>query len=118
MPARGEIPDWAKRERARDLRWIQENLHVLWLAARQGFEQSGRGAVVTDTTIAPVKHQGGEGHPMYYLPAEQIEQQRWEEVKRLVRGYDPTWEFVAVFLKPGRESAYRIGVPAAKSQRR
>jgi hypothetical protein len=79
---------------------------VLWPASRQGFEQSGRGAVVTDIT-APVKHRGGEGHPLYYLTAQQIEQQRWAEVKRLVRSYDPTWELVAVLLKPVEKA--RIG---------
>src|SRR5215210_6396217 len=114
MPRSGEIPEWAQRERASDLEWIRENLHILQPAARQGFAQSGRGALISDTTVGPVHHEKGYGHPLYYLSAEEIEKQPWEDVKRLVRGYDPRWELVCVLLKQGRESAYRVGVPTLK----
>lgn len=107
------IPDWAQRERANDLFWIQENLHLFFPAAQQGFEEVGRGAVVTDTTTL-VKHPEGESHPFFYVSLAGVQEQQWGDVIRLVRNYDPGWELVTVLLKQGRESAYRIGVPSAR----
>ncbi len=107
------IPDWAKRERGRDLAWIAENVHIFFPAARRGFEESGRGAIVTDTTTL-VKHERGESNPFAYVPAEELAKSEWVDAIRMVREYDPSWEFVAVLLKKGRESTYRIGVPAQK----
>ena len=111
------IPLWAERERAGDLHWIQENLHIFFPAAKQWYETLGRGAIVTDITGSPVKHEGGEGHPFTYLALSAIEEHRWGDVIRMVKAYDPGWEFVAVLLKENRESAYRIGVPSAKPGR-
>ncbi len=116
MPERGEskrIPPWAERERGRDLAWIQENLHIFWPAATKGFETSGRGAIVSDTTTL-IKHEGGESNPFAYLPASEIERHRWSDVIRMVKAYEPDWEFVCVLLKQDRESAYRVGVPQQK----
>lgn len=117
MPApeicRTVIPEWAQRERAQDLEWISENLHLFWPAAAQGLAESGRGAIVSDTTTL-VKHKNGASHPYFYLPQQEIEQQSWRDVIRMVRTYDPSWELVAVLLKRGRESAYRIGVPSQR----
>lgn len=104
----GRIPPWAERERGRDLAWIQENWHIFWPAAAKGFEESGRGAIVSDTTTL-VKHGRGESNPFAYLPASEIEQQKWSDVIRMVEAYDPSWELVCVLLKQGRESAYRVG---------
>ncbi len=66
------VPGWAEREWGRDLEWIRENWHIFRPAARQGFEESGRGAIVTDTTTL-VKHEGGESNPFAYLTASEIE---------------------------------------------
>lgn len=107
------IPDWAKRERASDLTWIQENLHVFFPAAQSEFGKLGRGAIVTDVTTL-VSHPAGESHPFFYLPLVGIEEQKWGDAIRMVNAYDPTWELVTVLLKRGRESAYRVGVPALK----
>jgi hypothetical protein len=112
-----KIPGWAKRERASDIEWIQENLHIFFPAARQAFEESGRGAIVTDTTIPPVEHAKGKGHPFVYFPQAVIEENKWEDVMRMVNEYDPAWELVCVLLKKNRESAYRIGVPAARPKK-
>ncbi len=115
-----QFPEWAERERAGDLRWIQENLHIFFPAARQAFEQSGRGAIVTDITVIPVQHEKGVGHPFAYLPLSVIEAHQaeavWGDVVRMVKAYDPSWELVCVLLKKGRESAYRIGVPSRKKR--
>jgi hypothetical protein len=107
------IPPWAERERGRDIAWIQENLHIFWPAASKGFEESGRGAIVTDTTTL-VRHGGEESNPFAYIPAEQIYAREWLDAIRMVREYDPSWELVTVLLKEGRESAYRIAVPSQK----
>jgi hypothetical protein len=101
------IPDWAKKERGGDLAWIHENLHVFWPAAQMGYETVGRGAIVVDTTSRPT----GKGHPFGYLDQAAIEQNGDEDAQRMVREYDPTWEFVATLFKPfDRVSTYRVGV--------
>jgi len=64
-----------------------------------------------------VSHPAGESHPFFYLPLVGIEQQKWGDVIRMVKAYDPTWELVTVLLKTGRESAYRIGVPSARKSK-
>jgi hypothetical protein len=107
------IPDWAVREREQDLAWIGENTHVLLPAAKLSHEESGRGAIIIDTNTL-VERGEQAGNPMFYLPAQQIEQNAWGAAIKMVREYDPSQEFVAVLLKKNRESAYRIGVPAAK----
>lgn len=106
------IPEWAKQERTRDLAWIGENLHLFWPAAQSGFAEVGRGAIVSDTTTLVVQEQA-QSHPFAYVPAADIEKQKWQDVIRLVRQYEPRLEFVAVLLKEQRESAYRIQVPNA-----
>jgi hypothetical protein len=112
------IPAWAERERLRDLSWIADNLHLFWPSAQQGFETSGRGAIVTDTTTL-VEHPGGKSHPFVYLTSDVFEKFHHEglfseDYLRLIREYQPGWEFVAVLLKNGRESAYRIGIPSER----
>ena len=100
-------PEWAEQERASDLAWIRQNLHVFWPAARVGYETAGRGAIVVDTTSRPT----GAGNPFGYFDQAAIEQKWDEDTQRMVREYDPTWEFVASLLKSGeRMSSYRVGV--------
>jgi hypothetical protein len=103
---RQQMPDWARRERAGDMAWIKENVHVFWPAAQRGYAEVGRGALVVDTTSQPVK---GAGHLFGYLPQEAIEQQDDENTQRMVREYDPSAEFVTVLLKTkDRMSSYRV----------
>jgi hypothetical protein len=109
MPERhGErFPSWAERERAPDLDWISENLHVFWPVAQQGHEENGRGAIVVDTTQRPT----GEGHPFGYFPQAMMEPTGDEDTLRMVKEYDPSWEMVVVHLKAhDRTSTYRVGV--------
>jgi hypothetical protein len=102
---RKSFPEWAEKERAGDLAWIGENMHVFWPAAQQGYELHGRGAVVVDTTSRPT----GEGNPFVYFPQKTIEQTGDEDTQRMVREYDPSGEFVAVLLKTqDRVSSYRL----------
>lgn len=108
-----EIHGWAARERGADLAWIGENTQVLLPAAKRAFEESGRGAIIVDTNTV-VTHGEHAGNPMYYLPAQQVEEHAWLPAIKMVREYDPLWEFVAVLLKKNRESAYRIGIPSEK----
>lgn len=108
------FPEWAERERAGDLGWIGENLHVLWPAAQQGYQEFGRGAIVIDTTQRPT----GEGHPFGYFTQEMVEQSGDEDAQRIVREYSPAWELVTVLLKTDdRVSVCRVGVISG-SQRR
>jgi hypothetical protein len=117
MPERDgkRIPPWAERERGRDLAWIQENVHIFFPAAQQGFAESGRGAIVSDTTTL-VQHEGGLSNLFAYMLLDVIEERRWQDVIRMVKAYEPDWEFVCVLLKQDRESAYRVGVPAQKEK--
>lgn len=84
-------------------------------AAQQGFQDSGRGAVVIDTTTL-VRHEKGMSNPFVYLPEKAIEEKETlVDALRMVRAYDPTWELVTVLVKPqDQESIYRIGVPDLK----
>lgn len=107
-------PEWARRERAGDLAWIQGNLHVFWPAAQDGYEQAGRGAIVVDTTTQPEEE---TGHPFGYLPQQMLEQYEGEDILRMIVEYDPPWEFVTVLIKTEeRTSTYRVGVPAAADE--
>ena len=106
-PERRKIPDWAQRERRRDLDWIRENLDSFWPKAKEVFQESGRGAMVVDTTSRPT----GEGNPYAYFPQEVMaeELQLDEDTQRLVQEYDPETEFVIVLWKTGEKtSAYRV----------
>jgi len=104
---KGRFPDWAETERAGDLAWIKENLHVFWPAAQREYEEFGRGAIVVDTTQRPT----GEGHPFGYFPQGMVEQTGDEDAQRMVTEYDPAWEMVTVLLKTdNRVSVYRVGV--------
>lgn len=108
------FPEWAEQERAGDLAWIHENLHIFWPAAQIGYETVGRGAIVVDTTSRPT----GKGHPFGYLDQAAIEQSGDEDTQRMVREYDPSWEFVAELLKiHDRVSSYRVGVISAEEPR-
>lgn len=103
---RRHIPEWARRERASDMAWIRENLHVFVPAATLGFDTDGRGAIIVDTTQQPVE---GRGNPFVYLAQVTIDLVGDDDVKRIVAEYDPQEELVVVLLKPqDRTSAYRI----------
>ncbi len=101
------LPDWAEQERAGDLAWIRDNLHIFWPAAKMGYETVGRGAIVVDTTSRPT----GEGHPFGYLDQAAIEQNGDEDTQRMVGEYDLDREFVTVLFKTSnRMSTYRVEI--------
>ncbi len=100
------IPDWAGQERQYDLEWIHENAGIFQLAAAMAFEETGRGAIVVDTTIQPLPD---AGHPFGYLAQETVQEDLDEDTRRMVQEYEPAQEFVLVLLKPvNRTSTYRI----------
>ena len=104
-PERKHIPDWAMRERQRDMEWIGENLYIFWPVAAAAFVEEGRGAIVVDTTSRPT----GAGHPFGYIPQAEVEARDDEDIKRMVREYDPDRELVVVMLKPADHiSTYRV----------
>jgi hypothetical protein len=52
---------------------------------------------------------------MFYLDEARLEALDEPDALRMVRGYDPGWELVAVLLKSEqRVSTYRVGVPSAR----
>ena len=113
-PEQRYVPDWAKRERVSDLSWIQENLGIFWPAAQRSYAEQGRGALVVDTTSRPT----GEGNPFFYLTEAGIEKLKDADALRMVKGYEPSWELVAMLLKrEQRVSTYRIGIPSAPKDR-
>src|SRR5712692_8721300 len=89
------IPEWAARERIADQAWIADNLPTFWPAAQRGYEAYGRGAVIVDTT----SRSNGAGHPLFYLMEQAVEELNEAEAIRLVTGYDPTVELVAMLFK-------------------
>ena len=100
------IPAWVRLERRRDLEWIDENEEIFWAAATASFEESGRGAIVVDTTTQP----GSDaGHPFGYLSQAELEQDGDQDIKRMLSEYTPSRELVLLLLKPeNRTSTYRI----------
>jgi hypothetical protein len=110
-PEKREFPNWANRDRQRDLEWIRQNLPIFWPVAIATYKEIGRGAIVIDTTSKPT----GEGHPFGYIPQELVEQEDDEDIKRLVKEYDPEKDLVLVLLKANdRVSSYRIHLPLKK----
>lgn len=110
---RSHIPQWAERERLSDLAWLAENLHVLWPAAKAGFEELGRGAITVDTTLEPIP---GKGNPMWYLTQQQVTESFTQDEIRMVANYDPIWQLVIILLKAqNRTSAYRMAMPGEKA---
>jgi hypothetical protein len=105
-PERRKIPDWAQRERLRDFEWIGENLESFWPLAKEVSKESGRGAIVVDTTSQPTE---GKGHPFGYFSQADLAQLEDEDTDRMLKNYDPEKEFVILLIKPGdRTSTYRI----------
>jgi len=103
-PEGAKIPDWALRERENDLRWISENYQIFWPVATSAFDEIGRGAIVVDTTVKI-----GEGNPFGYFPQDLIDQGDDDDIKRMVRKYDPQRELIIVLLKSDdRVSTYRV----------
>jgi hypothetical protein len=99
-----KYPEWAEREREGDMAWIGDNVHVLWPAASEQFAEVGRGALLVNTTVTIERR-----HPFGYFPREVIETGDDEDLKRMVRDYDPEGEFVVQLLKTeGRVSTYRV----------
>ncbi len=110
----GGTPEWARRQRQRDLEWIGGNFHIFWPVAIAAFEDQGRGAIVVDTTSRPT----GDGNPLAYVPKAAVDAKDDEDIKRMVREYDPATEFVVVLLKSaGRTSTYRVQVQPRQRNR-
>ena len=103
-----EIPEWARQERTADLAWIEDNVHLLWPIAQQGYQTVGRGAMVVDTTDV-VPHETGTGHPCGYFDQQTLTQLRDPDLLRLVDAYQPDSELVTALLKTAdRISSYRL----------
>ena len=101
------IPEWALRERRADMAWILENMHFFWPVACEGCVVEGRGAIVVDTTSRPTS----QGNPFGYLRQEIFENGDDDDIKRMLRAYDPQQEFVVLLLKTdNRTSEYRVWV--------
>ncbi len=102
---RKPIPEWAQNERLRDHAWVRANRGIFYFLASLSFLESGRGAIVVDTT----NELQDTGHPSAYFTQEMIEQDLDEHTQRMVHEYDPEKEFVVVLLKPEEKtSTYRV----------
>ncbi len=92
-----------------DLTWLEKHLATrFWPAARVGYELTGRGAVVIDTSSEKV---AGEDGLFGYFSQAIIDRDAGEVAQRLTEAYNPYTQFVAIFLKPeNREHCYRLAV--------
>ena len=100
-----KIPEWALKERERDLAWIRENLDIFWPLAKDVYDEAGRGVIMVVTTQQPT----GEGYPFGYVPQGVVNLGDDEDTKRIVREYDPEKELVVLLVKSGdRTSTYRV----------
>ena len=108
-PERSPIPRWAERERNGDLLWIAENMHVFWPLAQAALASAGIGALFIELTI-----RYGTGHPILYVPKEDVELLDDPDMLRMLNEYDPFREMVIVLLKAQqRTSTYRVQGPQA-----
>ena len=104
---RNPIPRWADRERSDDLLWIAENIHVFWPLAQAAFASAGIGALFIELTI-----RYGTGHPILYVPKEDVAQLDDPDIMRMLNQYNPLQEMVVVLLKEQqRTSTYRVQGP-------
>ena len=100
------------REQQADLAWVSEHMDAFWSAAQLGYQQSGRGVLIIDTTTQFVQTHGGH-EPMLqfgYMLKAKVESLGDETLTRRVRLYDPAVEFVAVLVRPDRQVSYTITV--------
>ena len=105
-PECSTLPDWARYEREADLEWIDENVELFRAVATTAHEEMGRGVIVVDTTAQPIPD---AGHPLGYVPQEQIEAYPDKDITRMASEYDPDHELVVVLLKrEDHTSTYRI----------
>jgi hypothetical protein len=107
---KSSIPAWGEQERRQDMAWLNRNLHLFWPMAQSGYEEVGRGALVSD--FAGELKNGI--YPVVYCPQELIVALGDQDAIRMVAQYEPEWQFVAMLLKSEkRVSTYRIGVYGA-----
>lgn len=107
---RRPIPGWAERERNRDLLWISENMYVFWPLAQAAFASAGIGALFFELTI-----RYGTGHPILYVPKEDVARLDDPDILRMRNEYNPLREMVIVLLKETqRSSTYRGQSPLAR----
>lgn len=79
------------------------NLH--WSTACDAYKEHSWGALLVDTISRPTV----EGKPFGYFQQDILEGGEDEDIKRMVKEYDPSEEFVAVLLKTeNRTSTYRV----------
>ena len=91
-------------EQQGDLDWLRENLTVFSAAAAEQYQQNGRGLIVVDLRSRPPG-----GHYYTYYIQQFIEWEDDEDIKQMVREYDPANEFVITLLKSNqRLSTYRV----------
>ena len=91
-------------DRLSDLRWIAENMHILFPAALEKVGVSCRGCIVVDCTVVI---EGG--NRFAFVP--QAEMPPGEpELARMVREYEPGTQVVVHLLKADdNTSTYRVG---------
>lgn len=95
------------------LAFIMGNWSVLAAWSWRGYQEGGRGCMVIDSkqasTEPTVTSRLGET-PAVYLVADQVPE--IEEVRRMIREYDPETEVVVVILRlDGGQSEYRLRGP-------
>jgi len=91
-------------ERISDLTWVLENMHVLFPAALERFEDVGRGCIVVDCTVVIEN-----GNPFAFVPQAKMPPSE-PELERMVREYEPATQIVLHLLKKGdNTSTYRVG---------
>ena len=91
-------------ERINDLGWIAGNMHVLFPAALEKFEASGRGCIVVDCTVV-IKR----GNRFAFVPQAEMPPDE-PELARMVQEYEPGTQIVVHLLKrDDNTSTYRVG---------
>ena len=88
----------------------------LWSEIQQRFKDTGRGAVVIDTATAVrlEDEKDQEGHDVFltygYIDQRNVEEMGKPDLIRKVHTYDPTREYIAIFVRGEDVTTYRVGV--------
>ncbi len=82
-----------------DLACLRFVFEIIAHAARRGFADEGRGAMIVDLSHGPEVNGGYLSLSRLLVELGQVPDEQWEHT---LRGYDPATEFVAIVRRPDR----------------
>jgi hypothetical protein len=85
-----------------ELAWIRDNHTIFQSLAETEYDEKGRGFILVNTEPSS----GYEGNSYWYLAQAVAEELEGDELKQMVRAYNPLSEFVLVLEKQNGGCSY------------